>query len=105
MYEEICITLNAYIKGSGGVPMSDITNKYDIRSFAEKVDVYATIDSGESGHATAFCTEKITMFSNSVTTISGVFGSGKEGEIKKIEFSYTLPEQGKTVYEYEYVLD
>ncbi len=104
--EGISITLKAIIKASvNGLPMDHLIDRYDVMSFSDMVLIYALIDSDESGQAMAFCTEKITIFTNTETSISGVLGSGKKGDEKKIEIRYSFPELGGIDYTYEYVVD
>jgi hypothetical protein len=103
--ESISIKLIANYKGNDGAPIDELLNKFDTESFYDLVNIWAIIDSEESGYTAAFCSDEITLFSRTETNVSGALGSGEEGDLKTIGIRYAFPEIGGIDYNYEYVLD
>lgn len=100
--EEVSIKLEASIKGNSGIMIDEFLNDIDVESFYELVNIWSIFDSKESGYTSSFCTDKITIFSESETEVKGTFGKGEEGDIKIIEIRYAFPTLGGIDYIYQY---
>ncbi len=45
--------------------------------------------------------DQLTLFSSNESTLTGTFGSGKEGDLKSIHIRYAFPELSGMEYEYK----